>query len=55
MKDHTSHDVVLLCPKCHQFSNIHDLRLRQKLATECNAPFDSKSTNMKTLEVPRLK
>lgn len=55
MKDHTSHDVLLLCPQCHQISNIHDLRLREKLALECDAPFPAKATNMKTVEVPRLK
>lgn len=55
MKDHTSHDVLLLCPRCHQISNMHDLRLREQLAIECDAPFSSKVTNMKTAEVPRLK
>ncbi|XP_055323361.1 exonuclease 3'-5' domain-containing protein 2 isoform X2 [Sitodiplosis mosellana] len=55
MKDHTSHDVLLLCPRCHQISNMHDLNLREKLAIECKAPFPTKNTNTKTVEVPRLK
>ncbi|XP_031626495.1 exonuclease 3'-5' domain-containing protein 2 [Contarinia nasturtii] len=50
MKGHTSHDVVLLCPRCHQISNIHDEKLREKLAEHCNAPIIPK-----TLEIPRLK
>lgn len=55
MKDHTSHDVVLLCPRCHQISNMQDLRLREQLAIECDAPFTSKNTNVKEIEVPHLK
>lgn len=55
MKDHTSHDVLLLCPRCHQISNMHDSNLREKLAIECEAPFPAKNTNTKTLEVPCLK
>lgn len=54
MKDHTSHDVVLLCPRCHQISNMHDSHLRDKLAIECDAPITAKNSNMKTLEIPRL-
>lgn len=55
MKNHTSHDVLLLCPQCHQISNMHDLRLREWLAIECEAPFSAKATNMKTIELPRLR
>lgn len=55
MKNHTSNDVVLLCPNCHQISNIHDSSLREKLAYECDAPFASKNTSMKTVELPQLK
>lgn len=54
MKDHASHDVVLLCPRCHQVSNRQDSLLRESLAFECNAPFPAKNT-AKTTEVPRLK
>ncbi|KAH8294988.1 hypothetical protein KR018_004907 [Drosophila ironensis] len=39
MKSHTSHDVLLLCPRCHQLSNISDLRVKNKLAAQCDAPF----------------
>lgn len=55
MKDHTSHDVLLLCPRCHQISNMQDLRMREKLAVECDAPFSAKATNMKSIELPRLR
>jgi hypothetical protein len=38
MKDHISHDVLLLCLECHLKSNSYDVMLRQQLANECNAP-----------------
>lgn len=38
MKAHQSHDVLLLCPSCHEISNNHDLQLRRKLADMCDAP-----------------
>ncbi|XP_046376546.1 exonuclease 3'-5' domain-containing protein 2-like [Haliotis rufescens] len=41
LKDHRSHDVLLLCPPCHQVSSNHDAILRQELAVECDAPIDS--------------
>jgi hypothetical protein len=41
MKDHISHDVLLLCLDCHLKSNSFDVMLRQQLAVECNAPIGS--------------
>lgn len=41
MKDHLSHDVLLLCVRCHKRSNAYDLMLRQQLVKECNAPLGS--------------
>ncbi|KAI8430349.1 hypothetical protein MSG28_000646 [Choristoneura fumiferana] len=38
MKDHSSHDVVLLCARCHQRANALDLRPRLALAALCGAP-----------------
>nr|CAJ82088.1 chromosome 14 open reading frame 114 [Xenopus tropicalis] len=38
MKDHNSHDVLLLCTSCHAVSNYYDSNLKQKLAEEFNAP-----------------
>uniref|UniRef100_W8B176 Exonuclease 3'-5' domain-containing protein 2 n=1 Tax=Ceratitis capitata TaxID=7213 RepID=W8B176_CERCA len=55
MKSHTSHDVLLLCPKCHQLSNICDLKLRMKLAEQCDAPFCNAEVSMKYIELPELK
>jgi len=43
MKDHQSHDVLLMCVRCHQVSNLHDSRLRQQLADECGAPLGASS------------
>ncbi|XP_063890893.1 exonuclease 3'-5' domain-containing protein 2 [Helicoverpa armigera] len=38
MKEHSSHDVVLLCTTCHQQSNMRDLAMRGRLADLCDAP-----------------
>lgn len=54
MKDHSSHDVLLLCPTCHQLSNVSDLRVREQLAKECDAPFSTKDYG-KTIDVPQLR
>lgn len=45
MKDRRSHDVLLMCYRCHKKSNVKDQMLRKALASECNAPLDSKSEN----------
>lgn len=42
MKDKTSHDVLLLCIKCHRLSNMCDVKMRQMLKEKCNAPLDVK-------------
>lgn len=38
MKDHNSHDILLLCTNCHAASNVHDGFLKQQLAEEFAAP-----------------
>jgi len=43
MKDHQSHDVLLLCVRCHQLSNLHDASLRNSLALECSAPIGTEN------------
>ncbi|KAF9409288.1 hypothetical protein HW555_011323 [Spodoptera exigua] len=43
MKEHSSHDVVLLCADCHQLSNMRDQNMRVFLAEQCNAPLPSDS------------
>ena len=41
MKDHKSHDVVLLCVQCHQRSGQYDALLRQQLEKKCGAPIST--------------
>ncbi|XP_053290308.1 exonuclease 3'-5' domain-containing protein 2 [Pleuronectes platessa] len=38
MKDHNSHDILLLCTSCHAASNVHDGFLKQQLAEDFGAP-----------------
>ncbi|XP_030373583.1 exonuclease 3'-5' domain-containing protein 2 isoform X2 [Scaptodrosophila lebanonensis] len=55
MKSHTSHDVLLHCPTCHQVSNISDLKVRTKLAAMCDAPIKHSEGAAKFLEDQELK
>ncbi|XP_055849502.1 exonuclease 3'-5' domain-containing protein 2 [Episyrphus balteatus] len=55
MKSHTSHDVLLLCPQCHQKSNISDLKIRTKLGKLCNAPYLNEEGAPKLVEIPELR
>lgn len=43
LKAHQSHDVVLLCLKCHRKSSMQDNFLRQCLANEFDAPIGTKN------------
>ncbi|XP_017886438.1 exonuclease 3'-5' domain-containing protein 2 [Ceratina calcarata] len=47
MKAHQSHDILLLCPTCHEISNCHDLQLRRKLADMCDAPLAGPLTHVR--------
>ncbi|KTG46579.1 hypothetical protein cypCar_00004405 [Cyprinus carpio] len=38
MKDHNSHDILLLCTSCHAASNVYDGVLKQRLAEAHSAP-----------------
>lgn len=38
MKDHSSHDVLLLCFNCHKSSNLKDQKMRCHFQEMCNAP-----------------
>lgn len=53
MKDHKSHDVVLLCTVCHQKCGVLDDTLKQQLAAKCDAPLScgtsAKFTEDKTM------
>ncbi|XP_054273426.1 exonuclease 3'-5' domain-containing protein 2-like isoform X2 [Macrosteles quadrilineatus] len=54
MKNHHSHDVLLMCYNCHNRSNIHDQDLKERLVNECGAPL-AEGDNKKAQEVPRLR
>ena len=41
LKEHRSHDVVLMCLTCHQRSNVYDAAVKERLASECDAPLDA--------------
>ncbi|XP_074661404.1 exonuclease 3'-5' domain-containing protein 2-like [Tubulanus polymorphus] len=47
MKSHRSHDVLLMCVRCHHRSGIHDSIERQRLADRCSAPVGSEETSVK--------
>lgn len=51
LKEHTSHDVLLMCLSCHIQSNIYDQSMRESLSTLCDAPLD----HPKVRELPELK
>ncbi|XP_003472425.1 exonuclease 3'-5' domain-containing protein 2 [Cavia porcellus] len=51
MKDHNSHDVLLLCTSCHAISNYYDNYLKQQLAKEFQAPLGSEE-GLRLLEDP---
>ncbi|KAG8449555.1 hypothetical protein GDO86_016269 [Hymenochirus boettgeri] len=51
MKDHNSHDVLLLCTSCHAVSNYYDSHLKQQLAEQFNAPIGCEE-GMRLLEDP---
>ncbi|KAM4663839.1 LOW QUALITY PROTEIN: exonuclease 3'-5' domain-containing protein 2 [Discoglossus pictus] len=51
MKDHNSHDVLLLCTSCHAVSNYYDANLKQQLAEEFNAPIGCEE-GLRLLEDP---
>ncbi|NXF31656.1 EXD2 protein, partial [Nyctibius bracteatus] len=51
MKDHNSHDVLLLCTSCHAISNYYDNHLKQQLAEEFCAPIGSEE-GVRLLEDP---
>ncbi|NWS75977.1 EXD2 protein, partial [Crotophaga sulcirostris] len=51
MKDHNSHDVLLLCTSCHAISNYYDNHLKQQLAEEFRAPIGSEE-GVRLLEDP---
>ncbi|XP_029649565.1 exonuclease 3'-5' domain-containing protein 2 [Octopus sinensis] len=55
MKDHVSHDILLMCPTCHQKACASDVTLRQKLAEECDAPLTAGTVNKSLIDVDLAK
>ncbi|KAK8394426.1 hypothetical protein O3P69_006544 [Scylla paramamosain] len=53
LKDHQSHDVVLLCVQCHRVSSAHDATLREVLAGECSAPIGGAGNRRVTMDTQR--
>lgn len=54
MKEHVSHDVLLLCADCHQRSSMYDERLRQELAELCNAPLPGQKNGTKEIRLESM-
>ena len=54
MKDHSSHDVLLMCIPCHQLANLKDHVMRLKLAAMCDAPMGTMD-NIRSFEDADLK
>uniref|UniRef100_A0A2M4BE22 Exonuclease 3'-5' domain-containing protein 2 n=1 Tax=Anopheles marajoara TaxID=58244 RepID=A0A2M4BE22_9DIPT len=54
MKEHVSHDVLLLCADCHQRSNMTDERLRQQLAELCGAPLAGQKNGSKEIRLESM-
>lgn len=54
MKDHHSHDVLLMCSDCHRLSTFYDDKLRRELAIKYNAPLGN-ATVARLIEDPELK
>lgn len=54
MKDHCSHDVLLLCFECHIRNSFHEQELKNSLAAECDAPFANSKENRQRLELPDM-
>ncbi|XP_005089945.1 exonuclease 3'-5' domain-containing protein 2 [Aplysia californica] len=50
LKDHSSHDVLLLCTPCHRRSCDFDSALRLQLAQECQAPVEAGATAKTVLD-----
>nr|XP_040573882.1 exonuclease 3'-5' domain-containing protein 2-like [Lepeophtheirus salmonis] len=55
MRDHQSHDVLLLCFLCHKTWGLKDLQLRRKLSKHCNAPLSTQLNETESLDVMEVK
>ncbi|XP_055538985.1 exonuclease 3'-5' domain-containing protein 2 isoform X2 [Wyeomyia smithii] len=53
MKEHISHDVLLLCAPCHRKSTMSDENMRLKLTSMCTAPYSTQE-NPKEIRVENM-
>ena len=51
LKEHLSHDVLLMCIVCHQMASVHNSRLKQEIENEYSVPVNS---SQKFKDDPRL-
>ena len=52
LKEHLSHDILLMCVSCHQMADLYNATLKQQLAQEFGAPLNISA--QKTIEDPWL-
>ncbi|XP_052250586.1 exonuclease 3'-5' domain-containing protein 2-like isoform X2 [Dreissena polymorpha] len=50
LKNHSSHDVLLLCIQCHLRCADYETAVRQRLVAECDAPLDSGKDSKRRLD-----
>ena len=51
LKEHLSHDVLLMCIVCHQVANVHNAQLKREIEREHGVPVES---SQKFKEDPKL-
>ena len=47
LKEHLSHDILLMCVRCHQMADMRDAALKQQLARETNTPLNVSTQKFK--------
>lgn len=55
LKNHSSHDVLLMCISCHMISTQYDNALRNQLANECSAPINSSARSTQDHDLQKIK
>ena len=55
MRNHQSHDILLMCIPCHKLGGFYDLGLRRKLGEICNAPVSDKEDTKMFLDADAKK
>ena len=55
MRNHQSHDILLMCIPCHKLGGFYDLGLRRKLGEMCNAPVSDKEDSKMLIDMEAKK